>query len=359
MQERFASTVYEDELPARGGRRSTEKSKGVADPVVSPGQPRPALPLSPRLKHHHRMTTVGQTVSEKINRITVRDFTWMRRLQSRWESGEGDTERRRTVRGANERTNERMGGRTVERDKRTYTNRTARGFSGRLRGCSSLLIRHGPLADPWWPPRGSVPECPSPPHRRATTRRERQSDCARSLAFFDPPSRGLPSLADSLSHSLTFFLFWRARARAYAAIRTALHAALRFNSPRRYTARSFARERRTRVYIATNGELVCVHECTESLTAIAPLRSRGSSQTLVRVSRKRLLWNSARARPPETRSLITTGEMMRGDWWGWSAMSTYSHRNLGHVTRTGRADWLAWGRSMRKLKNSICCALKR
>lgn len=104
-----------------------------------------------------------------------------------------------------------MDGRTVEPGNRTRTNRTARGFSGRLRGCSSPLVRHGPFADPWWPPRGS--ERPFPPRRAtvaAAARRERQSGCARSLAFFDPPSlaRSPPSLSLSPGAS--------ARARAIA-----------------------------------------------------------------------------------------------------------------------------------------------
>jgi len=67
--------------------------------------------------------------------------------------------------------------------KYSRTNRMARGFSGQLRGCSSSLVRHGPLTDPRSPLWFRVA---SPPQRRVAAQRERQSGCARSRAFFDP-----------------------------------------------------------------------------------------------------------------------------------------------------------------------------
>jgi len=67
----------------------------------------------------------------------------------------------------NERTNERTNGWTdgwtrMSASKHSRTNRMARGFSGQLRGCSSSLVRHGPLTTPVvpcgsvWPPHLSV-----------------------------------------------------------------------------------------------------------------------------------------------------------------------------------------------------------
>jgi len=87
-----------------------------------------------------------------------------------------------------ERTNGRTNGWTDEwtrmsASKHSRTNRMARGFSGQLRGCSSSLVRHGPLTDPRSPLWFRVA---SPPQRRVAAQRERQSGCARSRAFFDP-----------------------------------------------------------------------------------------------------------------------------------------------------------------------------
>lgn len=120
--------------------------------------------------------TVGRfRVENKKRTCKSHCVTAARRNESRGERERTREDERSSLREANEQTD----GRTIERGKHKRINRSARGFSGRLRGCSSLA---GPLVAP----RGSER---FPHHRRATARRERQSGCARSLAFFDPPSR--------------------------------------------------------------------------------------------------------------------------------------------------------------------------
>lgn len=145
--------------------------------------------LSPRMKH---LRTDGRTDGQPVGRLRGREqkegvqISLYTRQPDRSEIRESERARRQredakssaTNRAVRE-TNEQTDGRSSAANART--NRAARGFSGRLRGCSSLA---GPLVAP----RGSE----RLPHRRATARRERQSGCARSLAFFDPPSRPRP-----------------------------------------------------------------------------------------------------------------------------------------------------------------------
>lgn len=272
MQERFASTARGDGLPvSRGTIRRKIQGSGSRGVAGSPWRAPAAFLL--RMEHHSRTTTVsGRTVSRGGRKKRRKNGSRISLERAELDGRGGSREKANGARSerTNERTYERMDGRTVERGKRTRTNRTARGFSGRLRGCSSPLVRHGPLADPWWPPRGSE-RLFSPPRRTVLPLQRSTGETKRlraQLAFFDPPSRGLPPLSRAFSLS---------RARAAAAVRTPLHAALRFDSPRGHAVRSPANGERMCMR-TTSGVLVCVCERAESLAAIASLlRSKGSS----------------------------------------------------------------------------------
>lgn len=106
MQERFASTAYEDDLPGmRGTIRRKIQGGGRSRSLRS------APPLSSPMEHRCRMTTAGQTVLRQENRKNVRiSLERVGRDESQKKAIRRDD--KRYAKQTNERTNERTDGRS-------------------------------------------------------------------------------------------------------------------------------------------------------------------------------------------------------------------------------------------------------
>lgn len=243
----------------------------------------------------HRCWTVGGRHCKQLRgRITEEnraDITCTRRTRSRRQSEEDDTAKDGVQ--CAKRTNVRTDGRTDGRARvnaRVPTVRragSAADWEDAVCRCSAMVRSRtlgGPLV------------VPSAPHRTAEPLLDgRDKAAARAASHF---------LTLRLAGSpLSFFRSLSARARALATVRTPLHDALKFDSPRECTARSPANSERM---------FVCMYVCAQrreaggftAYTNASLPRSRlhfdRGGRCKPRLHRRRLLWNLAHDRQKQS-----------------------------------------------------------